>query len=122
MRFVEDLCYFMAIIFNNIFFVHNILVSVNQDTFRCYRPVDNQCSPYSSKIIMLNIFSFVFQKQVAVEVGFTNPTDEEITLQVEIQPCNVGLSGCSEFKVKPKERGIYQLLYGPAVIGKAKGR
>ena len=62
------------------------------------------------------------QKKAVLEINLNNPTDEEMTLEVDTLPRNAGLSGPETITLPPKKKGLYQLDYAPAVIGETKGR
>ena len=63
--------------------------------------------------------SFVVQKKAVLEVGVTNPTDKEITITADVK--GVGLTGAPSISLPPRARGVYELVYFPAIIGTFNG-
>lgn len=59
------------------------------------------------------------QKKAVLEVSVTNPTRQTITLEAQVK--GQGLSGPENIVLPPMGRGIYELLYFPAVVGSYKG-
>ena len=44
-----------------------------------------------------------------------------MTLEVQIKPSNIGLSGSDSVTLPPSGRGVYVVEYAPAVIGESTG-
>jgi len=55
-----------------------------------------------------------------VEVGVTNPTDVELTVEVTLE--GHGLTGASSLDLAPKSREVYQVAFTPTAIGHYDGR
>ena len=65
------------------------------------------------KIILFN----PLQKKSVVEIGLNNPLNEEMMLEVTIDNEQESLSGPPTITLQPDSRGVYLLVYSPAVIG-----
>lgn len=60
------------------------------------------------------------QESAVLQIRVNNPTDDELEMEVEIQgDC---LSGPDRFRLEPGTRGLYEVLYRPAVVGQFTGR
>ena len=57
-----------------------------------------------------------------LEIGLNNPADDPLTLEVEICPEDVGLSGPRSVTLPASSRGVYQLQYAPTMIGQNEAR
>ena len=68
----------------------------------------------------MDIFNLHLQKKALLEVGVTNPTDQEITLEAAIT--GQGVQGPVTITLPPGERGVYSLVYFPAIVGQYEGR
>ena len=64
----------------------------------------------------------LLQKKAVLEIGLNNPVNEPMTLDVQVKPNNIGLSGSGTVTLPPSGRGMYELCYAPAVVGQSSGR
>lgn len=62
----------------------------------------------------------LFQKKAVLEVGVNNPTRHEICLKADVS--GQTLSGLRDITLSPQARGVYELVYFPAIVGNFKGR
>ena len=60
-----------------------------------------------------------FKQKSLLEIGVSNPTDNDMTLQAFID--GAALTGFTAIKVPPKGREVYKVLYSPSVIGTSSG-
>jgi len=56
---------------------------------------------------------------VTVEVGVTNPTDTELTLEVTLE--GHGLTGAETLVLAPRARVVYQACFAPTAVGQYEG-
>jgi len=61
-----------------------------------------------------------WQQYLTMEVGVNNPTDCELTLEVELE--GHGLTGAPVLVLAPHERQVYQLNFAPTAVGQHDGR
>jgi len=59
------------------------------------------------------------QQHVVLEVGVTNPTDAELTLEVTVE--GHGLTGAPSFIIAAHAYDVYQVSFAPTAVGQYDG-
>ena len=87
------------------------------DNYRVWYSVDFTVQPDAPEATL--DITCACQQKAMLEVGVTNPTTQTITLEAEIK--GVGISGPDSITLAPKARGVYEVIYFPAVLGNYRG-
>lgn len=98
-----------------------ILILATSYSFKFSREIIIICCNMLCDVYLYDVSCF-FKKRAVLEVGLTNPVNQNLPLGVTVTPSNEGLSGDKEITLPPCSRGVYTLEYAPAIVGNYTAR